>query len=109
MTYTIRTDIAVPPPLTQFNRPGYTGGRQTKYPFPDLLIGQSFIVPVEADQDAKKIKGNLARSAAAYVKSKQVVDRSFLVRHWVDEAGNPVLDDQGRRQVLVFAVQPKDL
>lgn len=107
MTYTIRTDIAVPPPMTKFNRPSGAACRKTKYPFQELLIGQCFIVPVKPGQDVKKIKGRLAHAAFDYTKRNQVVDRAFLVRHWIDEAGSPVLDDQGCRQVLVFAVQPK--
>lgn len=108
MTYTIRTDIAVPPPLKKFNT-APREGRKAKYPFADLPIGSSFVVPVEADQDFKKVKTNVAHAAQSHVKTKNVTDRSFIVRHWIDDTGNAVLDEQGRRQVVVVAVQPKSL
>lgn len=110
MIYTLRTDIALPHPLSKFRKPAAERKPRTrKYPFADLAIGMSFVVPVEPDKAEKAVKSNLSRIASVFRKELDVTDRKFVVRTLIDDAGNRVLDDQGRVQIAVFAVQPDNL
>lgn len=110
MTYALRTDIALPQSLYKFRKlAAERKPRTRKYPFADMAIGTSFVVPVAPDKAEKAVKSNLSRIASYFRKEFDVTDRKFVVRTLIDDAGNRVLDDQGRVQIAVFAVQPDSL
>lgn len=72
--YKIQTGVPLPPRRT--------AQRFTKYPFADMLVGDSFLVPkTEAKGDLKKL---MSRISAASAGAKQALGFKFALRKMPD-------------------------
>jgi hypothetical protein len=108
MSFKIQPYDVLPGKLSSDNSIGSRLGK-SKYPFGDLPIGSFFAVPVKDGSKPSMVYGNLQRCAKSYVKANEVTDRAFVVRHVRNADGSFALDEQGRRQIGVYAVQPETL